>query len=157
MKNLFTVFVVSLICSCSAPSSEPTFDSYSQETVTTQMPVTTLDRCADQIQTYRNYCGQDFSGLQLDGADFSFANLRFANFRGANLAYANFRGANLHGADLTAAILAEAYFIYADLSNTSLNGANLIETNFKGANLMGADLDDAEFDRTVMPNGEIRP
>ena len=84
--------------------------------------------------------GANFTGADLRGADLAYANLTTALLRDARLSGARLTGASLHGATLDGADLQHAEFGYADLT---------------GASLVGALLEDANFDQTILPTGDI--
>lgn len=96
-----------------------------------------------------NLCKANLSGANLSGGVyFPRVNLTDANLTGVNMTQANIgykmerknTNIKLNGANLSNAILVDAYLNGADLSaanlqNADLNGAYLYDTNFTGANL----------------------
>lgn len=121
----------------------------------------------------------DLSGFDLVGADLGEADLSGANLRGADLSRALLvQGilvkTDLSGADLTGAKLVKANLSGADLTDADFEDANLTDGNLTDTNIEGIDLedtkltmadfteafgipddDDAVFNRTVCPDGEI--
>ncbi|MBE9031814.1 pentapeptide repeat-containing protein [filamentous cyanobacterium LEGE 11480] len=108
-----------------------------------------------------NLGAANLSKANLRFADLRFANLSAANLSDADLSFANLSAANLSDADLGCADLSKANLRAADLreanlSKADLGKADLSKANLRFADLRFADLSDAIFEKTVMPNGELK-
>jgi uncharacterized protein YjbI with pentapeptide repeats len=85
--------------------------------------------------------------------------LRDVDFRGARIA-ASLRGADLRGANFSGADLSGSYFSGAILSGANFRGAKLdyvdfYDTDLRGVDFTGASALNAEFVRTIMPDGRM--
>lgn len=103
----------------------------------------------------------NLDGLNLRGANFStqspngqtpikVADCEQASFRWSDLTNAKFLGSNLRGADLSHALLVDAYLVDVNLGSsesgsTDLIGALLVETDLTGADLRFAKLSRADL------------
>ena len=110
-------------------------------------------------------CLPNCQGANLSDADLAEANLTNANLSGANLYYADLAGTemkytDLSGANMTNANLSSANIPYTNMTTALLVSANLTNAffyvaNLTGAQLAGANVDDAQWYRTVCPNGSV--
>ena len=110
-------------------------------------------------------CLPNCQGADLSDADLANANLTNANLSGANLSDADLVGTemkytDLSGANMTSANLSSANIPYTNMTAALLDSADLTNAffyvaNLTGAQLAGANVDDAQWYRTVCPNGSV--
>ena len=110
-------------------------------------------------------CLPNCQGANLSDADLANANLTNANLSGTNLSDADLAGTemkytDLSGANMTSANLSSANIPYTNMTTALLDSADLTNAffyfaNLTGAQLAGANVDDAQWYRTVCPNGSV--
>jgi uncharacterized protein YjbI with pentapeptide repeats len=89
--------------------------------------------------------GEDFSGVNLEGATFDQCWLSIANFQKARLKDAAFLNCNVKCSDFGDADLRNAKFYGSAVEAINLKGANLDGVSFEGAWLYGCELGKEEL------------
>jgi len=97
----------------------------------------------------------NFAGLDLAGADLAAAVLANASFREVDLSDCCLAGARLDGADFRRAILSAADLTGADLGVAALRHARLDLANLEGARLRGSDLSGAVLSRARLAGADL--
>ena len=103
-----------------------------------------------------NARGQDFTGVNLNGAKMHDADLRGSKFRKADLRNAILVGADLRDADFAGADLRGATFIGADVSSANFRGAKLDGADFSTAKINGADFVGIELNGVTFSPGALK-
>ena len=103
-----------------------------------------------------NARGQDFTGVNLNGAKMHDADLRGSKFQKADLRNAILVGADLRDADFAGADLRGATFIGADVSSANFRGAKLDGADFSTAKINGADFIGIELNGVTFSPGALK-